>query len=284
MSESLSTGQLVFVIFVSILLAVSVICNIMVVVVVLKTPKMINATNIFICNLAVSDILLAGVVIPQKIHDISHADVNYFEGDVLCRIVHFCPLLCIMASIYSMVAISFERKRAIVVTTEHWTTIKQAIRSIPVIWLLSFLFCIPTMVQTNEKRDAKGVILLDILPQGQCINAARYCSTLGRLKEAICRKRPGLLRTGFVLQHDNATPHSATLHSNGCSATVGKFFLILPTVQTWHPLTSTMFGPLKHHLGGMAFETEDDLINTSIRNTRKRLTTKASLRGVAATA
>ncbi|GFN98136.1 histone-lysine N-methyltransferase SETMAR [Plakobranchus ocellatus] len=25
--------------------------------------------------------------------------------------------------------------------------------------------------------DAKGVILLDILPQGQCINAARYCST-----------------------------------------------------------------------------------------------------------
>ncbi|GFN97626.1 histone-lysine N-methyltransferase SETMAR [Plakobranchus ocellatus] len=28
-----------------------------------------------------------------------------------------------------------------------------------------------------QYRDAKGVILLDILPQGQCINAARYCST-----------------------------------------------------------------------------------------------------------
>ncbi|GFO21941.1 histone-lysine N-methyltransferase SETMAR [Plakobranchus ocellatus] len=59
--------------------------------------------------------------------------------------------------------------------------------------------------------DAKGVILLDILPQGQCINAARYCSTLDRLKEAICRKRLGLLRRGVVLQHDNATPHSANL-------------------------------------------------------------------------
>ncbi|GFO48765.1 histone-lysine N-methyltransferase SETMAR [Plakobranchus ocellatus] len=57
--------------------------------------------------------------------------------------------------------------------------------------------------------DAKGVILLDILPQGQCINAARYCSTLDRLKEAIRRKRPGLLKRGVVLQHDNATPHSA---------------------------------------------------------------------------
>ncbi|GFR70043.1 histone-lysine N-methyltransferase SETMAR [Elysia marginata] len=44
--------------------------------------------------------------------------------------------------------------------------------------------------------DAKGVILLDILPQGQCINASQYCSTLGRLRDAIRRNRPGLLRRG----------------------------------------------------------------------------------------
>ncbi|GFO30535.1 mariner mos1 transposase-like protein [Plakobranchus ocellatus] len=52
------------------------------------------------------------------------------------------------------------------------------------------LFCV------LQYRDAKGVILLDILRQGQCINTARYCSTLDRLKEAIRRKRPGLLRRG----------------------------------------------------------------------------------------
>ncbi|GFN75642.1 histone-lysine N-methyltransferase SETMAR [Plakobranchus ocellatus] len=66
--------------------------------------------------------------------------------------------------------------------------------------------------------------------------ASRYCSTLDRLKEAIRRKRPGLLRRGVVLQHDK-------LHSNGCSATVGNFFLILPTVQTWHPLTFICLDP-----------------------------------------
>ncbi|GFR70832.1 histone-lysine N-methyltransferase SETMAR [Elysia marginata] len=59
--------------------------------------------------------------------------------------------------------------------------------------------------------DAKGVILLDILPQVQCINAAQYCRTLDRLRDAIRRKKPGLLRRGVVLQHDNATPHSANL-------------------------------------------------------------------------
>ncbi|GFO42756.1 histidine ammonia-lyase [Plakobranchus ocellatus] len=113
--------------------------------------------------------------------------------------------------------------------------------------------------------DAKGVILLDILPQGQCINAARYCSTLDRLKEAIRRKRPGLLRRGVVLQHDNATPHSANLTQQWLQRYGWE---ILP-----HPAHSPdlapsdfhLFGLLKRHLGGMAFETEDDLIS-ELRN------------------
>ncbi|GFN91489.1 histone-lysine N-methyltransferase SETMAR [Plakobranchus ocellatus] len=113
--------------------------------------------------------------------------------------------------------------------------------------------------------DAKGVILLDILPQGQCINAARYCSTLDRLKEAIRCKRPGLLRRDVVLQHDNATPHSANLTQQWLQRYSWE---ILP-----HPAHSPdlapsdfhLFGPLKRHLGGMAFETEDDLIS-ELRN------------------
>ncbi|GFR61944.1 histone-lysine N-methyltransferase SETMAR [Elysia marginata] len=66
-------------------------------------------------------------------------------------------------------------------------------------------------VMATKSWDAKCVILLDILPQGQCINAAQYCSTFDLLRDAIRRKRPGLLRRGVVLQHNNATPHSANL-------------------------------------------------------------------------
>ncbi|GFR60210.1 histone-lysine N-methyltransferase SETMAR [Elysia marginata] len=58
--------------------------------------------------------------------------------------------------------------------------------------------------------DAKGVIL-DISPQGQCTNATQYCSTLTSLRDAIRRKRPGLLRRGVVLQDDNEITHSANL-------------------------------------------------------------------------
>ena len=104
------------------------------------------------------------------------------------------------------------------------------------------------------------MILSDILPQGQCINAARYCSTLDRLRNAIRRKRAGLLRKGVVLQHDNATPHSANLTQQWLQR---YGWGILP-----HPAHSPdlapsdfhLIGPLKRPLRGMAFETEDDLV------------------------
>jgi hypothetical protein len=57
--------------------------------------------------------------------------------------------------------------------------------------------------------DHKGVLLVDFLTKGDTVNADRYCDTLSRLREAIHRKRPGLLRTGVILLHDNARPHSA---------------------------------------------------------------------------
>ncbi|GFO24379.1 histone-lysine N-methyltransferase SETMAR [Plakobranchus ocellatus] len=103
--------------------------------------------------------------------------------------------------------------------------------------------------------DAKGVILLDILPQCQCINAARYCS----------RKRPGLLRRGVVLQHDNATPHSANLTQQWLQRYGWEIVPHPAHSPDLAPSDFHLFGPLKRHLGGMAFETEDDLIS-ELRN------------------
>ncbi|GFN75555.1 apolipoprotein d [Plakobranchus ocellatus] len=102
--------------------------------------------------------------------------------------------------------------------------------------------------------------------KGQCINAARYCSTLDRLKEAICRKRPGLLRRGVVcFQHDNATPHSANLTQQWLQR-YGWEILPHPAHNPdLAPSDFHLFGPLKRHLGGMAFETEDYLIS-ELRN------------------
>lgn len=72
---------LIFVVIISLLLSVTVIFNVLILVVILKIPKMLNPTNVLICNLAVSDVFLSGIVIPQNVHDISHAQLDYFEGN-----------------------------------------------------------------------------------------------------------------------------------------------------------------------------------------------------------
>jgi hypothetical protein len=56
--------------------------------------------------------------------------------------------------------------------------------------------------------DRKGPLLINILPQGDTINAAAYCETLKKLRRAIQTKRIGMLTRGVCLLHDNARPHT----------------------------------------------------------------------------
>ncbi|GFR81306.1 histone-lysine N-methyltransferase SETMAR [Elysia marginata] len=102
--------------------------------------------------------------------------------------------------------------------------------------------------------DVKRVILLNILPQGECINAAKYSSTLGRLRDAIRCKRPGLLRRGVVLQHDKATPHSARLTQQWLQRYSWEILHHPAHSPDLAPSDFHLFVPLKRHLGGMAFE------------------------------
>ncbi|GFN79339.1 histone-lysine N-methyltransferase SETMAR [Plakobranchus ocellatus] len=93
----------------------------------------------------------------------------------------------------------------------------------------------------------------------------KIISTLDRLKEAIRRKRPGLLRRGVVIQHDNATPHSANLTQQWLQRYGWEILPHPAHSPNLAPSDFHLFGPLKRHLGGMAFETEDDLIS-ELRN------------------
>jgi len=57
--------------------------------------------------------------------------------------------------------------------------------------------------------DVQGILLIEFLSKNKTVNADRYIETLNKLKETICFKRRGQLRSGNVkLLHDNATPHS----------------------------------------------------------------------------
>ncbi|GFS23931.1 histone-lysine N-methyltransferase SETMAR [Elysia marginata] len=88
----------------------------------------------------------------------------------------------------------------------------------------------------------------------------RWMCTFDRLRDAFRPKRPGLLRRGVVLQHDNATHHSANLTQQWLQR-YGWEILPHPALSPdLAPYDFHLLGSLKRHLGGMAFETEGDLV------------------------
>ena len=69
--------------------------------------------------------------------------------------------------------------------------------------------------------DAKGVIMLDLLPKRITITGVYYANLLDQLKTAIREKRRSKLSKGVLLQQENATVHTCkvamdAVERNGC--------------------------------------------------------------------
>jgi hypothetical protein len=57
--------------------------------------------------------------------------------------------------------------------------------------------------------DTKGLLLVDFIHKNETIHAGHYIQTLQEVRQAIRRKRVGMLTRGVKLLHDNAAPHTA---------------------------------------------------------------------------
>ncbi|KAL4089589.1 hypothetical protein QTP88_024602 [Uroleucon formosanum] len=71
--------------------------------------------------------------------------------------------------------------------------------------------------------DHKGIILIEYLPRGETINAARYCEILKKLRRAIQNKRRGLLTSGptkIEYTYFLDTPRIIQLQARGFDLTI----------------------------------------------------------------
>ncbi|GBM72465.1 hypothetical protein AVEN_226106-1 [Araneus ventricosus] len=82
------------------------------------------------------------------------------------------------------------------------------------------------------RQDSYGVILIEYLEYAHTVTANSYCVTLTRLREAIRRKRPGILSDGFILLHDNTRPILLEKLKNFCK--VGNLKSFPHTDQFWN--------------------------------------------------
>lgn len=109
--------------------------------------------------------------------------------------------------------------------------------------------------------DRKGVLLVEFLPRGETINAARYCETLKKLRRAIQNKRRGMLSQGIVLLHDNARPHAAGVTQRQIEAFGWEQFGHPPYSPDLAPSDYHLFLHMKRYLGGQRFQSDVDTKN-----------------------
>lgn len=108
--------------------------------------------------------------------------------------------------------------------------------------------------------DSQGIILIEYLPQGQTINADRYCETLRKLRRAIQNKRRGLLTKGVCLLHDNARPHTANVPKQLLSSYGWDVLSHPPYFPDLVPSDYHLFTSLKMHMGGKRFSSDEEVM------------------------
>lgn len=82
--------------------------NAIVLYIVIKFQRMRTPTNLFICNLAVADILMASFCVPFSYWNTLVLQYWLF-GAVMCTAIHFCQCLSVLLSSHTLMVISLDR-------------------------------------------------------------------------------------------------------------------------------------------------------------------------------
>ncbi|WAR18825.1 NPFF2-like protein, partial [Mya arenaria] len=89
--------------------------NLLVIWTVWRNSHMHTVTNYYIMNLAISDLLVAALVMPLKLLEYrAECQWHIFKSDGLCSVVYYLLPVFVFASVLTLVAISIERYYAIV--------------------------------------------------------------------------------------------------------------------------------------------------------------------------
>ncbi|KAI5944242.1 Neuropeptide FF receptor 1 [Manis javanica] len=125
--------------------------NALVCFVVLKNRHMRTVTNMFLLNLAVSDLLVGIFCMPTTLVD------NLITGwpfdNITCKTSGLVQGMSVSASVFTLVAIAVERFRCIVHPFREKLTLRKALVTIAVIWALALLIMCPSAITLTVTRQ-----------------------------------------------------------------------------------------------------------------------------------
>ncbi|ESP01968.1 hypothetical protein LOTGIDRAFT_111574 [Lottia gigantea] len=134
----------------------SVLGNFLVILTLVRHKKMRTITNVYLLNLAVSDLLLAVFCMPFTLIPLLLQD--FIFGDVICVLIRYLQSVSVTVSCYTLVAISLERYYAICqpLQSRRWQTLYHSYRVLAFIWILGLSITIPIAVFTKRLQVSTG--------------------------------------------------------------------------------------------------------------------------------
>ena len=125
-----------------VIILLSLVGNSIVIITVWRNMSMRSVTNLFIANLAASDLLITFLGMPNMITQL-YLGLRWIFGAVICKIVVFFQSVSVASSILTLLAISFDRFWAITFPFKRRLSFFAARIILGVTWVISLLVMAP---------------------------------------------------------------------------------------------------------------------------------------------
>nr|XP_012134775.1 PREDICTED: cholecystokinin receptor type A-like isoform X2 [Megachile rotundata] len=134
----------------------SIIGNSLVLITLARNKRMRTVTNVYLLNLAVSDLLLGVFCIPFTL--LGQVLKNFVFGVTMCKLIPYFQAVSVSVGVWTLVAISLERYFAICrpLKSRRWQTQFHAYKMIAVVWTASLTWNAPILV-FSQLQDIRGV-------------------------------------------------------------------------------------------------------------------------------
>ncbi|XP_013395481.1 somatostatin receptor type 2 [Lingula anatina] len=152
---SLQAHSIVAAIMYSLIFLIGLLGNVLVLYVILRYVKMNTVTNMYICNLAVADVLFV-LGIPITIATILME--SWIFGDFICRVFFVTNCVNSFTSIFTLAVMSMDRYMAVChpVAAMDFRTTKLARIICIIVWVVSGALMIPVVLYARIDTDERG--------------------------------------------------------------------------------------------------------------------------------
>ncbi|XP_053113020.1 neuropeptide FF receptor 2 [Hemicordylus capensis] len=128
--------------------------------IVLRSKHMRTVTNLFILNLAVSDLLVGIFCMPTTLLD--NIISGWPFGNMVCKMNGMVQGISVSASVFTLVAIAVDRFRSIVYPFKQKLTLWTAVVIIAVVWILAIAIMCPSAVMLKVEEEKRFRVILGI--------------------------------------------------------------------------------------------------------------------------